>query len=545
MRAIVSKAHTFGIVAGILLAAGCGSNQGTGLLYLSISADPQVPDEAASKLVISYPGGASHVYPGKFPPKDRSTLPLKLQIPNLPANDSPVVFTVQGFDTSGCAVTQPATTGGVIIKAGAETELVAITLVTTDTRCTDGGMPVGASDGGGLTLDGAGSGIDGATNGVDGGGSTGTESGSPILDGATPDTSAVDSTKDGSQSPATDAGSVLDGADAMDPARPEVADTPLGSETGTDLPLGSGGATGTGGISGSGGVAANGGAFGVDGGNGADVPLGSGGGLGNGGSGTGGAMGTGGMTGAGGVTAAGGTIGIGGSGGVTGTGGASTGGSGAGGLGTGVGGMSGSGGIFGTGGTSLGSCSPACSADQDCVGGSCVLRWGGMPCSVTPDCPSYATCCSGADETCDATRLPAGDGTNSGQYVVSADGLTVTDTITGLVWQRDGSMSTRGCSGVDPRVCTWAEAKDYCAQLVVGGVAGWRLPALMELVTIMDFTLWRETFEKPTFEFLVTFFWTSSPCAGASTDCAWRGNFVYGGWDHGAVGNHNGVVCVR
>ena len=47
-RALVNRTLSFGALAGILLAAGCGSNQGTGLLSLSISADPQIPDEAAS-----------------------------------------------------------------------------------------------------------------------------------------------------------------------------------------------------------------------------------------------------------------------------------------------------------------------------------------------------------------------------------------------------------------------------------------------------------------------------------------------------------------
>jgi hypothetical protein len=63
--------------------------------------------------------------------------------------------------------------------------------------------------------------------------------------------------------------------------------------------------------------------------------------------------------------------------------------------------------------------------------------------------------------------------------VISADGLTVTDTITGLIWQRDES-STGGE--------TWAEAQAYCASLVLGGVNDWRLPAWKELLTILDLT---------------------------------------------------------
>jgi hypothetical protein len=98
----------------------------------------------------------------------------------------------------------------------------------------------------------------------------------------------------------------------------------------------------------------------------------------------------------------------------------------------------------------------------------------GMPCTTNQDCPSDAVCCDGSDEKCDGTRLPAGAGTNAGQFLISADGLTVTDTITGLRWQRDGAGTRAGCKldGSKP-ICAWTEAKDDCASLTLGGVSGW------------------------------------------------------------------------
>ena len=117
-----------------------------------------------------------------------------------------------------------------------------------------------------------------------------------------------------------------------------------------------------------------------------------------------------------------------------------------------------------------------------------------MTCATNQDCPSWATCCNGSDESCDGTRLPTGDTTNydqsgTSQYVVSADGLTVTDTITGLVWQRDGSDTRAGCiTDGSNLTCTWTEAKAYCASLALGGVSDWRLPGMKELLTIVDFT---------------------------------------------------------
>ena len=154
-----------------------------------------------------------------------------------------------------------------------------------------------------------------------------------------------------------------------------------------------------------------------------------------------------------------------------------------------------------------------------------------MTCTTAQDCPSYATCCDGSDESCDGTRLPSGDATNSGEFVVSTDGLMVTDTITGLVWQRDGSGTRAGCSGgVDGGTggltCTWDEAKSYCAALALGGVSGWRLPGVMELRTIVDFTRASPAIDPTGFpntpfgNFNSDSFWTGSPSAFES-DVAW------------------------
>jgi len=218
------------------------------------------------------------------------------------------------------------------------------------------------------------------------------------------------------------------------------------------------------------------------------------------------------MPGTGGTTGTGGSIGTGG---ASGTGGS---------LGTGgrprTGGTPGTGGSPGTGGTSAPTCIPACA--------------------------SGFACCDGSDQRCDGTRLPTGDGTNPGQFVVSGDGLTVTDTITGLMWQRDGS-GTRQATGCDGTRCTWGGAKNYCAGLNLGGLSGWRLPAVMELRTIVDFTVTSGARIDAT-AFPGTpadRFWTSSPYAGSS-GYAWYVNFNYGySYDVDVVGHYNRVRCVR
>lgn len=291
-------------------------------------------------------------------------------------------------------------------------------------------------------------------------------------------------------------------------------DVPLGDDADVGPYLaGTGGATGSGGSDvpffGAGGTAgwdaesAVGGSFGAGG------MLGGGGtGAGDGGSGAGGATGSGGVLSSGGVVGSGGIVGSGGvigsggtisTGGTTGTGGRT----GSGGV-IGTGGVQGTGGISGTGGSCPVVCLPPCTPDQDCVCGTCTLRWAGMTCSATQPCPSYATCCNGEkSKQCDATRLPASDTTNPGEFVLSADGLAVTDTITGLVWERDG--------GTPPS--TFNDAKAHCAGLDIGGFTGFRLPGKRELMTIVDFTKSGPAIDQSANGFLNTpsaAFWTSA-----------------------------------
>jgi hypothetical protein len=159
------------------------------------------------------------------------------------------------------------------------------------------------------------------------------------------------------------------------------------------------------------------------------------------------------------------------------------------------------------------------------------------------------TCDDGSNESYDGTRLPAGDGTDPGEFTVSTDGLTVTDTITGLVWQRDGSGTRSGCSGSGNLTCMLAEAKAYCAGLVLGGLSGWRLSARHELLTIVDFDfvggIGNPSIDPTAFPNTpAETFWTSSPY-GNSSDYAWYVYFWEG--NPGYLGGDNGlrVRCVR
>ena len=72
-----------------------------------------------------------------------------------------------------------------------------------------------------------------------------------------------------------------------------------------------------------------------------------------------------------------------------------------------------------------------------------------------------------------------------GRYVV--DAATVKDTQTGLLWQRNVDptkyLATSSCTGTSA-----CDGTTYCANLVVNGVTGWRLPTVQELLTIVDET---------------------------------------------------------
>lgn len=73
---------------------------------------------------------------------------------------------------------------------------------------------------------------------------------------------------------------------------------------------------------------------------------------------------------------------------------------------------------------------------------------------------------------------PPGTGLpNTASYDTTMPGI-VKDRVTGLEWQRE----------VDSKSYDWAGAKNYCAKLRLQGGC-WRLPAMVELVSLLDFTV--------------------------------------------------------
>jgi hypothetical protein len=124
-----------------------------------------------------------------------------------------------------------------------------------------------------------------------------------------------------------------------------------------------------------------------------------------------------------------------------------------------------------------------------------------------------------------------------GQLVVSADGLWVRDTRTGLLWQRH----------VDTLRYTYGGATAYCASLALGTESGFRLPSIVELATILDESRSNPPIDSAAFPVVagVTGYWSATTDAANAAN-AWTMLFTSQGFmfrtDKSSTQN---VRCVR
>jgi len=126
--------------------------------------------------------------------------------------------------------------------------------------------------------------------------------------------------------------------------------------------------------------------------------------------------------------------------------------------------------------------------DIDECAGPHVCTHASWPCAQTV--PGGYTCVGRFAE------WPIADSTAPGgpQPSFSATATTVTDKHTGLIWQRELPASYPGCtcdgacgSGIG-RMCTHPEARAYCEGLTLDGATDWRLPGLVELESLLDYS---------------------------------------------------------
>jgi hypothetical protein len=114
---------------------------------------------------------------------------------------------------------------------------------------------------------------------------------------------------------------------------------------------------------------------------------------------------------------------------------------------------------------------------------------------------------------------------------------TVTDNVTGLMWQDDSEAASI--------TSLWSTAASYCTDLNVSDHTDWRLPTRAELVSISDFGRVGPAID-PTFVNIVaaTSYWSATETAGKTTE-AWSVSSYYGGEYSNPKTADNFVRCVR
>ena len=214
----------------------------------------------------------------------------------------------------------------------------------------------------------------------------------------------------------------------------------------------------------------------------------------------------------------------------------------------GVGGTVASGGVVATGGiVGTGGNTAACQESttqcsdyglQTCMSG----QWGAaVACSTGLVCERYppAAC---LDPTWAEWPMPSDQvdvtagAPNLESYTDNGDG-TVTDNVTGLMWQQVVSTTTYN----------WAQALAYCPKVTLAGHSDWRLPSRIELVSIVDLGVTSGVPINATYfpSTPVGWFWSSSPWAGSSR-YAWGVGFGDVGYtNYSDVPYMTNVRCVR
>jgi hypothetical protein len=87
---------------------------------------------------------------------------------------------------------------------------------------------------------------------------------------------------------------------------------------------------------------------------------------------------------------------------------------------------------------------------------------------------------------------------------------TITDTLTGLIWQKEATEETM----------TWEKAQEYCENLSLNGYTDWRLPAVKELLSLVDYSRYNPAINTTYFPNTVSSFYWSTTFA-LHTDHVW------------------------
>ncbi|MBI5749112.1 MAG: DUF1566 domain-containing protein [Nitrospinae bacterium] len=123
---------------------------------------------------------------------------------------------------------------------------------------------------------------------------------------------------------------------------------------------------------------------------------------------------------------------------------------------------------------------------------------------------------------------------NPPSYTDNGNG-TITDNVTGLIWQKEDDNTPR----------TWSDAGTYCDNLTLGGQSDWRLPSKKELISIVNYGTYNHAINTTYFPNTnSSYYWSSTTVANYSSD-AWSVNFSYGYVDGYGKSSSYYVRCIR
>ena len=125
---------------------------------------------------------------------------------------------------------------------------------------------------------------------------------------------------------------------------------------------------------------------------------------------------------------------------------------------------------------------------------------------------------------------------------------TVTDSATGLVWQKcsAGQGTTLGdCGTGSISWYTLSDALMFCEGLILGGRSDWRLPNINELMSIIDYTKDNPSIDSSIFpNTIATMTWWSSTTQAHNTSRMWIIQFNIGNLTFSSKEGQNKVRCV-
>ena len=121
----------------------------------------------------------------------------------------------------------------------------------------------------------------------------------------------------------------------------------------------------------------------------------------------------------------------------------------------------------------------------------------------------------GAEIACDSADYPGQDGfykagcPTEGRFEDHGDG-TVTDTCTGLMWQKDTADVDESGSIGNEDCINWQGALKYCESLSFADHDDWRLPNVLELQSIIDYGRRSPSIDTTVFGAVSFDYWSSS-----------------------------------